>query len=71
MVPKVKKEAPFPPKAETNTKGFEGKKQTNKNIAATATEKRSARHPHSDEPRHCMSELNSNILERASLGETS
>ena len=68
MVPKAKKEAPAPLKAEAKAKALRPRKQCWK--ASTATSKRSGGHQPSNGPKHCSSGGSPSILGRAPLGET-
>lgn len=69
VVPKVEKKAPVLSKAETKAKVLKAKRAVLKSVHSH--KKRSACHPPSSGPRQCSSGGSTNILRRASLGETS
>ena len=70
MAPKMKKEAPTPPKAETKARALKANKAVLKGFHSRK-KKRSGRHPPSKGPNTKGSGGSPNILERAPLGETS
>ena len=69
MVPKAKKEAPAPPKAEAKAKALKAKKAVLKGVHSHK-KKKIRMSPISGGPKHCGSGGSPNILGRAPLGET-
>lgn len=64
MAPKVKKEAPVPPKAEAKAKALKAKKAVLKGVYSHKKRK-SGHHPPSEGPRHCGPGGSPNILRRS------